>query len=104
MQTIIVKLEPGKLENPDLDLRYIIPDEIEEESGGLIQDNGYDYLEGDAMGIWLKTDLAEKNYPLIVRLFQKKEFLRNDLSKSAEIYISDQDAEEIENCTKVYPE
>ena len=45
MQTIIVLLNPGKLENPDLDIRYQIPDRIEEVSGGIIQDNGYDYID-----------------------------------------------------------
>lgn len=30
MQTIIIVLNPTKLENPDLDLRYFIPDRIEE--------------------------------------------------------------------------
>ena len=40
MQTIVIVLNPGKLENPDLDLRYQIPDRIEELSGGLIKDNG----------------------------------------------------------------
>ena len=32
MQTIIVLLNPGMLENADLDLRYRIPDRIEEVS------------------------------------------------------------------------
>lgn len=30
MQTIIVVLNPGRLENPDADLRYEIPDRISE--------------------------------------------------------------------------
>ena len=37
MQTIIVLLNPGMLENADLDLRYRIPDRIEEVSNSLIQ-------------------------------------------------------------------
>ena len=40
MQTIIVLLNPGMLENADLDLRYRIPDRIEEVSNSLIQSNG----------------------------------------------------------------
>ena len=39
MQTIIVLLNPGMLENADLDLRYRIPDRIEEVSNSLIQSN-----------------------------------------------------------------
>ena len=30
MQTIIIVLNPGKLTNPDLYLRYLIPDRISE--------------------------------------------------------------------------
>ena len=109
MQTIIIVLNPGKLENPDMDLCYCIPERIEEVSGGAIQDNGYDYLDtekgqpGPLMGIWLKTESAEENLPIIIKLFQEEKFKGNDLSMSAEIYISENDTEEIENCTLVFP-
>ena len=36
MQTIIIKLDPAKLENADLDLRYYVPERIEEISNGTI--------------------------------------------------------------------
>ena len=109
MQTIIIVLNPGKLENPDMDLCYCIPERIEEVSGGAIQDNGYDYLDtekgqpGPLMGIWLKTESAEENLPIIIKLFQEEKFKGNDLSMSVEIYISENDTEEIENCTLVFP-
>ena len=109
MQTIIIVLDPGKLENPDMDLCYCVPERIEEVSGGAIQDNGYDYLDtekgqpGPLMGIWLKTESAEENLPIIIKLFQNEKFKENDLSVSAEIYISENDTEEIENCTLVFP-
>lgn len=104
MQTIVIKLSPEKLKNPDLDLRYVIPDELEKATGGAIQDNGYDYLPDGSMGIWLETEDAGANYPLIVELFRNNKFLENDLSESAEIYISENDSEELENCAMVYPE
>lgn len=105
MQTIIVKLSPRKLKNPDLDLRYRIPEYIEKASHGRIMDNGYDYLNDadNSMGIWLKTDSAQECYPMIVELFRKKKILRNDLSEAAEIYISENDTEDIKSCTLVYP-
>lgn len=109
MQTIIIALNPGKLENPDMDLCYCVPERIEEVSGGAIQDNGYDYLDtekgqpGPLMGIWLKTESAEENLPIIIKLFQNEKIKGNDLSVSAEIYISENDTEEIENCTLVFP-
>ena len=29
MQTIVIVLDPTKLDNPDLDLRYLVPDRVE---------------------------------------------------------------------------
>lgn len=109
MQTIIVVLNPGKLENPDMDLRCSVPDRIEEISHGAIQDNGYDFIDtegdqpGPLMGIWLKTESAGENWPMIKNMFQEEKFSENDLSASAEIYISENDAETLENCTLVFP-
>jgi len=111
MQTIVILLDPAKLKNPDLDLRYIIPDRIEEISDGIIQDNGYDYIDNDndvcgsnKLGIWLETESANENYPVIIKLFKEEKFLGNDLSLSAEIYISEKDTEvNLENCTLVFP-
>lgn len=109
MQTIIIVLNPTKLENPDLDLRYCIPDRIEEVSKGTIQDNGYDYIDSkdgqssSLMGIWLKTESAGENWHIIVELFKEEKFKENDLSLSAEILISENDTEDIGNCTLVFP-
>lgn len=109
MQTIIVLLNPGKLENPDTDLCYCVPERIEEISNGKIQENGYDYMDtedgqpGPLIGIWLRTESASDNWTIITRLFQEEKFIDNDLSVSAEIYISENDTEEIEKCTLVFP-
>ena len=110
MQTIIIVLDPEKLENPDLDLRYLIPDRIEEVSNGAIRDNGYDYIDTEGrqlgsslLGVWLETESAEENWPLIMKLFQEEKFLGNDLSASVEIFISENDTEDVEKCTLVFP-
>lgn len=109
MQTIIILLNPGKLENPDMDLCYCVPDRIEEVSNSVIQDNGYDFIDteegqpGPLMGIWLKTENAAKSWPIIGELFQDEKFLDNDLSASAQIYISENDTDSIKNCTLVFP-
>ncbi len=103
MQTIIVRLSPDKLQNPDLDLRYDIPEALEKATNGAISDNGYDYLPDNSIAVWLQTENAEQSYPSVVELFKKKKFLNNDLSQYAEIYISENDSDDIENCRKVYP-
>ncbi len=110
METIIIVLNPGKMENPDLDLRYTIPDRIEEVTEKAVEDNGYDYIDGEEgqpgplLGIWLKTESAAEQWPVIVRLFGEETFAGNHLLEAAEIYISPNDTEEMENCVRVYPD
>lgn len=110
MQTIIVLLNPGKLENPDMDLCYCVPDRIEEVSGSSIQGNGYDFIDaeerqpGPLMGIWLKTEHADESWPLIKKLLQSEKFMGNDLSASAQIYISENDTDDIRHCSLVFPQ
>ena len=110
MQTIILLLNPGRLENPDLDLSYCVPDCIEEASKGKIQSNGYDFIDtedkrpGPLMGIWLETENAKDNWPLVKKVLETQKFKGNDLSLSVEIYISELDTDALENCTLVYPE
>ena len=89
MQTIIIVLNPGKLENADMDLRYSVSDRIEEVSGSLIQSNGYDFIDtedgepGPLMGIWLETEYASENCHIVRELFRSEKFIVNDLSLSA---------------------
>ena len=70
METIIVLLNPGKMENPDLDL--------------------------------LRTESANDNWPAVVRLLREEVFKGNDLSQSAQIYISERDTAEMEECRLVF--
>ncbi len=112
MQTIIILLDPVKLTNPDLDLRYLVPDRIEEWSQGTISDNGYDYVDtvsgrpagSSLLGIWLKTKSAAEGWTQVLKLLQEETFLENNLSLSAEIYISEDDAADVEHCIRVFPE
>lgn len=109
MQTIIILLDPAKLENPDLDLRYYIPECIEELSEGRIISDGYDFINteierNDILAIWLKTEDASKNWHMISELLKNEPMKGNDLSKSAQIYISQQPEDDLRNCSLVYSE
>ena len=55
------------------------------------------------MAIWLETEDASKNWPMISTLFQNERFKGNDLSASAQIYISEKDTDELENAILVFP-
>ena len=43
----VIRLNPRELTNPDADLRYVIPDLLQTGSAGRVQDNGFDYEDGD---------------------------------------------------------
>ena len=103
MQTIIIKLDSEKLENPDLDIIYQLPVRIEEVTDEKVYDNGYDYLTNEVIGVWLAAESAEEQYQDVLELLKKESFCGNDLSLSAEIYISKQDSAELSDCKKVYP-
>ncbi len=103
MQTIIITLNSDKMDNPDLDIRYVLPDRIDEYTEGAVTDNGYDYLDGDIMGLWLETDDAAGNVEKVIRLIESEEILGNDLSKAAQVFISEEDCAELEQCRKVFP-
>lgn len=104
MQTVIIVLDSVKMENPDLDICYDLPDRIDEFTNHAVCDNGYDYLTETKIGIWLETDNAAANYPKIIELMRSEKFFDNDLSASAEIYISEDECAKFENSRKVYPD
>ena len=104
MQTIIITLDSRKMDNPDLDIRYILPDMIDEYTDGQITDNGFDYITGDIMGIWLETENASENVDKVISLIESEEILDNDLSRAAEVFISEEECAELEQCKRIYPE
>lgn len=104
MQTIIITLDSRKMDNPDMDIRYILPDRIDEYTDGQIADNGFDYITGDIMGIWLETENASENVDKVISLIESEEILDNDLSRAAEVFVSEEECAELEQCKRVYPE
>ena len=103
MQTIIIVLDSTKMSNPDLDICYSLPDRIEALTDGRVRDNGYDYLSGTEIGIWLETEDAEANVEDILELMKFETILDNDLSKVADVYISTEESADIENSKKISP-
>lgn len=58
---IKLTLNPGKLSNPDTDLRYTIPEMAEELSDNKIKDNGFDYDDDNNMLIFLIVEMIDKD-------------------------------------------
>ena len=102
MQTILIVLDSRKLENPDLDIRYELPDKLEKYTHNEIADNGYDHLTNTELGIWMQTKSAKENCSKVLDFFEHHMVLGNDLSSVAKVYISEKEAAELEECTLVY--
>ncbi|MDE6789437.1 MAG: hypothetical protein K2J47_08985 [Ruminococcus sp.] len=103
MQTIIIKLDSRKLENPVTDIPYELSENLESYSGHKITDNGYDYLSDfHEMGIWFSAGNAEESYSTVIDYIKSNHVCGNDLSLSAEIFISENECDDLENCRKVY--
>lgn len=102
METILVVLDSRKLENPDLDIRYELPDKLEQYTHNGICDNGYDYLTNTELGIWLATKSAKENYGKLLEFIDDHMVCSNDLTGTVKIYISEKESAPLEECTLVY--
>jgi hypothetical protein len=92
MHTIIIKLTPGRLTNPDLDIRYVPQDLIVEKSGGRIKNDGYDYdfeSGADEMLIYLLAEDPEEAVALITSITEGVPVLGNDLRGATEVRVDD---------------
>lgn len=81
MHTFTLRLDPGRLANPDLDIRYVLPDLLAERSGGTIQDDGYDYV-GQAppyLVLFLKATELQPAIACIRHVIENERVLENDL-------------------------
>ena len=68
MTSIIIRLKASELENPDLDIRYELPDRIASVSDGRLSDDGYDYgADSDELYLFLKaSDPEDVKFAILV--------------------------------------
>ncbi len=104
MPSIVIRLDPAKLDNPDLDLRYDIPDLLAQRSDGVISDDGYDYeVEGGAMHIYLATTDNTRALPFVLTLLLEDRLHGNRLADAATVAVSDVPAVDALEFRVVYP-
>lgn len=90
MSTILIKLDPTQLANPDLDIRYLLPDAIIERSNGLVEDDGYDYSQNSpAVYIYLRTDDLERGLAFTLEVIEQIPILDNDLRAGTEVGVGE---------------
>lgn len=90
MPSIVIRLDPAKLTEPDLDLRYDIPSELAERSAGLLKDDGYDYEDAppNAMLIYLQTSNLDAALPFVISYIETERPFGNDLRTAATVGVS----------------
>lgn len=105
MGTIAIKINPAKLENADLDLRYLIPDRIEEVTKGKVQDDGYDYSSDDTNSIivFMSSENPEEDVITVLEILKNEKFLDNDIYKSSIIAITNGEAKDAKGYKVIHP-
>jgi hypothetical protein len=105
MPSVLIRLDPRRMENPDTDLRYVIPNRLAELSNGILTDSGFDYEEGtDAMLIYLSTENLNAALPFVIELLEKEMIHDNRLADSATVGTSPLDeVERPADFAVVYP-
>lgn len=95
MATIVIRLDPRQLANPDLDLRYVLADTIVSLTNGLVQDDGYDYgAQSNAMYVFLHTTSPTETVPIVLNVLCHTPLLGNDLSRGSVVAVSPVDHDE----------
>jgi hypothetical protein len=88
MDSIAIKLDPALLTNPDADMRYTLPDLLAERSGGVIEADGYDYLDpSNVMVVFLKVSDLALATSIIIDVITNVRVLENDLRTGATVAI-----------------
>jgi hypothetical protein len=99
MHTIVLRLDPGRMDNPDLDIRYVLPDLLSERSAGVITDDGYDYV-GDRpyLVLFLKVTVLEPAVACVRDVIENVRVLDNDLRPAIVAAVEHEDRHEV-----IYP-
>lgn len=101
MARIRFVLDPGKMANPDLDIRYRLPEVLAELPGSSMSDQGYDYSNDNPpmLMIFVESQHPDTDVALAVDYLSKTKLLENDILNAAVISKSN----EGDNWTLMHP-
>ena len=96
MHRLIIKLDATRLDNPDLDIRYKLPDLLIERSHGLIQDDGYVYGTNTLwLLLYLRTTDVDAAMRHIVDVVDNIRLFENDLRPATTVALETTDGDRI---------
>jgi hypothetical protein len=99
MATLVVRLDPQLLDNPDADIRYRLPELLAERSKGIMSDDGYDYVgEQPLLVLFLKASRLKPALACVLDVIENVRVLDNDLRPAAVVAVERKGKYEI-----VYP-
>lgn len=88
MHHLVLRLDPGLLKNPDLDIRYALPELLAEQSEQAIVDDGYDYAcDGAFLLLFFKARELEPAIDCILKVIRKERVLGNDLRRAVVVAV-----------------
>jgi hypothetical protein len=77
MPEIAIRLDPEALPNPQADLRYLLPEALEERAPELLREDGYDYDSTNRMLIFLATSDLGAELAVVLAALEELEILGN---------------------------
>lgn len=83
---IVLKVDPARLANRDLDIRYVLPDVLAEESGGTVKDGGYAYASDKrCLLLFLKVEDVEQGLSYVLEVVRNRVVLENKLGDAVTV-------------------
>ncbi|HEV3082482.1 MAG TPA: hypothetical protein VGY66_22045 [Gemmataceae bacterium] len=99
MASFVIRLDPRRLDNPDADIRYRLPDLLAQRSGGVISEDGFDYIgEGPLLVLFLKASALGPALECVLDVVENVRVLGNDLRPAAVVAVERKGEHEV-----VYP-
>lgn len=92
MSELAIVIDPSRLENADLDIRYDLPDLITAKSNGLVGGTGYDYVGPNShLAVFFECADSEAGKEWICDTVTKENVLGNNLALAAQAFLKDGD-------------
>src|SRR5262245_7769319 len=91
MGHIAIRLSPGQMRNPDLDVRYELPELLNKRTDGRIRDDGYDYAsaDGNTLIVYLSCTSPVKEVQEVIKILRDCKVCGNRLLDSAVVGVSE---------------
>lgn len=100
MPTIAIRLNPQGFANPDADIRYRLPDLLNERSEGTITDDGYDYVGPQPLLVlFLRAAKLPAALACVLDVIENVDVLGNDLRPGTVVAVRRKSGYEV-----VYPQ